>query len=263
KPLEGTDFVDELASDKRFIFDSVLASKDHDDFDKLREFYSIIHSKLSDNDEVSAIREWFESIDEEYKSQVYGSVKFRLKRFKNKELDDENELFCRTVLNHSDYINHATQPIIHNIDSLLDELIEISDKLNQNNESSKIADIHGKIKSEFQLFLEEYKSNYAKLNEYKYDINNKNDLISNLNDEVEDYKSSVAEKDAIISDLSDDISDYVSVIRKSGLEVSKLKSENSYLENKNKSLIASNSKLKGEMENRNKVKQLFSKISNK
>ena len=121
KFLTGADFRDCLADMRKFVFDSVMISQNHHDFDILIEFYYILKEGPSDaNQKMSQSVEWFNGLSKSHKRFAFNYI-FEL--FKNLELDSENKEFLNKfqysisiiipVYNVEDYLADAFNSILN------------------------------------------------------------------------------------------------------------------------------------------------------
>ena len=83
--LRDGDFRDYLAYMRKFVFDSVMISQNHNDFDILKEFYYILKDGPGDvNQKMSQSVEWFNGLSKQHKRFAFNYI---LEFFKNKELN--------------------------------------------------------------------------------------------------------------------------------------------------------------------------------
>ena len=113
--LRDGDFRDYLAYMRKFVFDSVMISQNHNDFDILKEFYYILKDGPGDvNQKMSQSVEWFNGLSKQHKRFAFNYI---LEFFKNKGLNSENEKF----LNKFQYSISIIIPV-YNVEDYLDDV---------------------------------------------------------------------------------------------------------------------------------------------
>ncbi len=119
--LRDGDFRDYLAYMRKFVFDSVMISQNHNDFDILKGFYYILKDGPGDvNQKMSQSVEWFNGLSKQHKRFAFNYI---LEFFKNNELNSENEKFLNKfqysisiiipVYNVEDYLDDAFNSILN------------------------------------------------------------------------------------------------------------------------------------------------------
>ena len=128
-----------LDNTNRFIYDSVLRSKDYKEFDKLKRYYQITRENKPFDEKISKYEEWFEGLEEDLQSF---SLKTLQKNFKSENKDNLNNnqsIFYQNILDsedgHSyqitkkitnlriDFENYKIDPETTNFEKSLNELI--------------------------------------------------------------------------------------------------------------------------------------------
>ena len=81
KRNEGSDFRSCLWLAPKFVYDGVMISKNHDEFKRLTEYYSILNLKdLQIPEKMSRIKTWFETLDRNQKMFAFRYIKRNLPR---------------------------------------------------------------------------------------------------------------------------------------------------------------------------------------
>lgn len=89
--LVSTDFRDFLAHNRKFVFDSILVSKNRIEFDLLKEYYYILEAgPESLNEKMNLVETWFDSLEDNHKRFVFNYIK---EDFLNNDLTQENQEF--------------------------------------------------------------------------------------------------------------------------------------------------------------------------
>ena len=113
--LVSTDFRDILAPIRKFVFDIILVSKNHTEFDSLKKYYYILKDDPESlNEKMDLVKIWFDSLDDNHKRFVFNYIK---DDFSNKDLTQENQEFLNEysykvsviipVFNVEDYLENA------------------------------------------------------------------------------------------------------------------------------------------------------------
>ena len=261
---ENASFADNLWSKNKYIYDSILISKDYKDFNLLYEYYKIlINNKLTADEKILDTEIWFNSINETYQAHFFERIKSDLKNYKNNEISSENKLFYNTIINSDNFdeymANHKYQMKIK-----LDSIIAQEEKLSQyikENESenhellTKLEELNlftNKIYKEMALELSHISknsdSNYPYLKKFKSNMKKQDFPISDLNNDFNKFKSLNILKDALISDLNNEIKNCHNTIENKNTLISDLNNEikncHNTIEDKNTSISDLNKQVK-------------------
>ena len=156
--MSGSDFRDYLLYAQKFVFDSVLISKNHNDFDILTEFYYILINGQNDvNQKMNQSVSWFNKLSKPHKRFSFNYIQ---EYFKNQELTPENREFLNKfqqdlisvimpVYNCEDYLKGSVDSILNQTLSNL-ELICVDDGSTDN--SLKILKEYEKQDSRVKVF---------------------------------------------------------------------------------------------------------------
>ena len=101
-----------LDNTNRFIYDSVLYSKDFNEFDKLKRYYQIFNENKSFNDKISKYKDWFEGLNEDLQNFSLKTLQTNFKCEDNDSLNENQLIFYQNILDSYDsYSYHITQKI--------------------------------------------------------------------------------------------------------------------------------------------------------
>ncbi len=94
KNIKDSNFRDYLGLARAFAFDSVMISKNHDDFDMLKEFYYILRNDSSDiNQKWNQSRGWFDKLSKSHKRFAFNYIRLY---FINHDLTSESREFLNS-----------------------------------------------------------------------------------------------------------------------------------------------------------------------
>lgn len=232
---ENNGFADNLWSKNRYIYDSILISKDYKDFNLLYEYYKIlINNKLTADEKILDTEIWFNSINETYQAHIFEKIKKDLKKYKNNKINSENNLFYNIITNSKSFeeyrANNKYQMKIK-LDSIIYQEGKLSQYIKENESENKelltrleeLNSFTNKIYKEMVLELSNMQNNsnynYHMLDEIESDVDNdfnkfkslnilKDGLISNLNEEIKNSQNTIKDKNTMIYNLNKQINNY-------------------------------------------------------
>lgn len=168
--FEKDDFRDCLVWERKFVFDSVMISKNHYDFDILKEFYYILVADSSDiNQKINQSIEWFDKLSKSHKRFAFNYIE---EYFKNHELTSENMDFLNyfqydisiiiPVFNVENYLNDAFDSILNQTFGFDNLEIIFVDDASTDNSPQIIKEYSDKYENVISIFLDK-NSGYAGL----------------------------------------------------------------------------------------------------
>ena len=121
KNIKDSNFRDYLGLARAFAFDSVMISKNHEDFDRLKEFYYILRNDSMDiNQKWNQSRGWFDKLSKSHKRFAFNHIRTY---FINHELTPESREFLNSfqygisiiipVFNVENYLDDAFKSILN------------------------------------------------------------------------------------------------------------------------------------------------------
>ena len=236
---DNFEFISVLRDELKFIFESVIISKNFKDFNLIVKYYSIISdNNSSKNHIVSSTEAWFNSLDENYQHYFFAQVKSKFKNIPESNLNSENLIFYNIINSSSSYDEYIVTLKEYKINNLLNQLEnknsilknfysnETSDFLEIKHLLKDISEIQRTLKLEIDLIFNNSKFYGKKLEKSMFLLNEKNDLISTLLDECDgkdndidkltnkiiNYRSIVVEKESLIMNLTQEINNNKDII---------------------------------------------------
>lgn len=151
--LVSTDFRDILAPIRKFVFDIILVSKNHTEFDSLKEYYYILKDgPESLNEKMDLVKIWFDSLDDNHKRFVFNYIK---DDFSNKDLTQENQEF----LNEYSYKVSVIIPVF-NVDDYLENAFKSLKNQTIGFENLEVIFVDDASSDSSPQIIEEYSNNY-------------------------------------------------------------------------------------------------------
>ena len=158
--LKYTDFRNCLHPQRRFLFDSVLISKDYQDFNLLKEIFPIFtNSKISFKDSINAFNEWYSQLDDEYKKFFFDYSNFDLSQKFEFNLYNYKISIIIPVFNVEDYLENAFNSLLNQTIGFENlEIIFVDDASTDNSPQiiKEYSDMHDNVIS---IFLYENSGN--------------------------------------------------------------------------------------------------------
>lgn len=170
KNLKESNFRDYLNYKFKFVFDSVMISKNHDDFDMLKEFYYILRNDSQDiNQKMNQSIGWFDKLSKSHKRFAFNYIRMF---FINHELTSENWEFLNKfqydisiiipVFNVKNYLNDAFNSILNQTLGFNNLEIIFIDDASTDGSSQIINEYSDKYDNVISIFLDK-NSGYAGL----------------------------------------------------------------------------------------------------
>ena len=174
--------LDLLDNTNRFIYDSVLYSKDFKEFDKLKRYYQITHEDKPFEEKISKYEEWFEGLDEDLQSFCLETLQNNFKSENKDNLNNEQSIFYQNILDSDDgHSYHITKKITNlRIDF---------EKYKKNPKTANFEDSLNEVLGEYKkdlLTLSELKNDYADL---KLENDNKSTILKYNSAKIDHLKS--------------------------------------------------------------------------
>ena len=285
--FENSEIKDILWENNLFIYESILISKNHEDFKVLKRFYQYINfDNTIFDDRISLFKQWFISLDEIYKSYFFNTLKFWVERFDNgTKLCSENKEFYDFVMLSENYMifnslrlfksnDRNLSKVIRNINYSSSSIIENVDGLSKlNDEFFKIAEIQNNFNQEYMNIIYEYNIISNELKKPASIIDKKDDEIFNLNSEININKSIIGEKNNEIEDINNKINDFrLNIVEKESLisdlcnelEVSKsiISEKDKLISNLKSNISKLNNEIKLNKDNIDEKDKIISKLNN-
>lgn len=161
-----------LDNTNRFVYDSVLYSKDFKEFDKLKRYYQIANENNSFGEKISKYEDWFEGLGEDMQSFSIKTLQNNFKNENKDNLNDKQSIFYQNILDSKD--SHTYQ-----ITKKIANLKVDFEKYKQNPESVNFEE---------------------KLDELLNDYMNDSQRLSEMKNECGDMMLKIEDKNTIIHD---------------------------------------------------------------
>ena len=162
KNIKDSNFRDYLGLARAFAFDSVMISKNHDDFDRLKEFYYILRNDSEDiNQKLNQSRGWFDKLSKSHKRFAFNYIRLY---FINHELTPENREFLNSfqygisiiipVFNVENHLNDAFNSILNQTIGFENLEVIFVDGASTDGSSQIIKEYSDKFENVISIFLD-------------------------------------------------------------------------------------------------------------
>ena len=162
KNIKDSNFRDYLGLARAFAFDSVMISKNHDDFDRLKEFYYILRNDSNDvNQKMNQSRSWFDKLSKSHKRFAFNHIRTY---FINHELTLDNREFLNSfqydisiiipVFNVENHLDDAFNSILNQTFGFDNLEIIFVDSASTDGSSQIIKEYSDKFENVISIFLD-------------------------------------------------------------------------------------------------------------
>lgn len=165
-----------------FIYNSVLYSKDFNEFDKLKRYYQITNENKSFSKKIIKYKDWFEGLNEDMQSF---SVKTLQNNFKNENKDNLNEnqsIFYHNIMNSTDTYTYHINKKITNLKIDFENYKKNPDTANFENKLNELLNEYSKE----SMRLSQLKNDNTNL---KLEVERKNTIIQENSVKIDWLKS--------------------------------------------------------------------------
>lgn len=200
KDYENISYADLLDNTNRFVYDSVLYSKDFTEFDKLKRFYQIANENKAFTDKISKYKDWFEGLNETMQDFSIKTLQNNFRSENKDKLNDDQAVFYQNIIDsnysHTYHVNKKITILKNNFENYKQnpESANFEDSLNELlNEYVKDSQTLSEIKNEnddLKIKIDDEKT-IIKYNSVKIDnLKSKNKQLSEKNDYlIREYKN--------------------------------------------------------------------------
>lgn len=98
-----------------FIYNSVLYSKDFNEFDKLKRYYQITNENNAFRDKISKYKNWFEGLNDDMQSFCVKTLQNNFKNENKDQLNDNQAIFYQNILDSTDAYTYQINRKISNL----------------------------------------------------------------------------------------------------------------------------------------------------
>ncbi|WP_406531867.1 glycosyltransferase family 2 protein [Methanobrevibacter sp.] len=158
-----------------FILNSVLYSKDSNEFDKLKRYYQIFNENKSFNDKISKYKDWFEGLNEDLQNFSLKTLQTNFKSENKNQLNDEQLEFYHNILNSKNGFNYRVNKKITRLKIDFENYKQNPDSANFENRLNEL--------------LNEYDNDSTILGELKKDDAALKSIIKDKTAEIDHLKS--------------------------------------------------------------------------
>lgn len=171
-----------LDNTNRFIYDSVLYSKDFNEFDKLKRYYQIVHEDKSFTDKIPKYEDWFEGLNEDLQSF---SIKTLQNNFKGENKDRLNHDQLTFYQNIIDSMDSHTYRINKKITCLKIDFENYKQNPNSSNFENSLNELLNEYQKDSKILAELKNDNY----DLKLKNEDKNAIIKTKSARIDHLKS--------------------------------------------------------------------------